>query len=114
MSDNFTPANVIDEGYTLEQGLRSVGFGWTSLILVVFDTKPDTIKIVQVKEKFGSLRIYHDPYNQKFQKIISGMEMASGSICEWCGKVGSSDTLNYWIKTLCDDCKKKRRGYRNT
>lgn len=86
--------------YTLERGLDSVGLGWSSLVKEAFVSKPDNINIVQVKEKFGELRIYHDPFDKDYQGVINRLERESGERCEVCGEAASK-THSPWIKTLC-------------
>jgi hypothetical protein len=69
---------------------------------------PDAGHIVldQVKEKFGTLRIYYTDYS-KSPEYISGVfdfaEMMSHTICEKCGKPGSTRHDLSWIQTLCED-----------
>ena len=53
------PATYVPGGYDLETGLESVGRGWQDLVRRAFDALPEGHTIVQVKEKFGSLRIYY-------------------------------------------------------
>lgn len=98
-----------ERGYTLEEALQSVGLGWQYLIRAAFEAKPEDVKIVQVKEKFGGLRIYTDKYNEIYSPFLESLLSQSTTICEWCGKPGSADNSNYWILTLCDEDKEKRR-----
>ena len=110
-----------------------VGPGWHSLLnelhkeLAVIN--PD-YQTVQVKEKFGQLRVYiggtpiqadimggstgvvnvrikdtatKDNW-RKLQDIVDKYEAMSASVCENCGQPGKLDTSHYWRKTLCDSC----------
>ncbi|MDE2106166.1 MAG: hypothetical protein KGL39_53580 [Patescibacteria group bacterium] len=54
------PGDVVhqDGGYDLDLAKRSVGAGWHGLLERLFAVKPLGLKIVQVKEKFGGLRVY--------------------------------------------------------
>jgi predicted RNase H-like HicB family nuclease len=73
-------------------------------------------KIVQVKEKFGGLRIYYD-----YPSIEEGgvfdrsrwaaidrwerwIEMRSFTVCEACGRSGSEVGHGGWYRTLCAAC----------
>lgn len=103
------PAVVNYDGYTLEQGLASVGKGWEILIRMAFILKPDNIKIVQVKEKFAGLRIYTDYYNEEFEEFVRKLERLSYITCEWCGKNGTLDNRFFWLLALCGQCKRKRK-----
>ena len=89
------------EGLDLKDGLESVGSGWGYLVMAAFRAKPEDIKIVQVKEKFGGLRIYTDSHDEGFAKTISALEEASFTICEVCGQSGELRNLD-WARTLCD------------
>lgn len=106
--DYNTPGFVIPDGYTLEQALASVGKGWAPLIKEIFDKKPADVKIEQVKEKFGILRVYANDANFE-DGVIDEIEDKSSVICEWCGKPGSLDNRYYWLLTLCTSCKRKRK-----
>ena len=59
-------------------------------------------KIVQIKEKFGALRVYTAYHVQELQEIIDKYEIKSETICEVCGEKGAVTTKGSWLKTLCD------------
>jgi hypothetical protein len=113
------------------------GDGWFELIgktAAYIDTKTKDCQIVQVKEKFGSLRIYITfDYNQdgepkvseenlsEIYEFIRLTEQQSKQICEDCGKELNSITresqknLGYWIRNICKSCSEKyRNSKRNT
>lgn len=96
----FFLASYYPPGYSLEQGLDSVGPGWKPLVEEIFNNKPDNVLVVQVKEKFGALRVYHEPYNEAFQELINAQEKKSLSMCEVCGKKGKLYGTGY-LRTLC-------------
>lgn len=59
--------------------------------------------VVQIKQKFGTLRVYTSYYLAAVQAIIDTAERASASICEVCGGVGSRHVLHNWYHvTRCD------------
>jgi len=65
---------------------------------------PTDFYVVQVKEKYGSLRFYTTGTTQEVLDLIHKAELASYSICEDCGQPGQyRDKLGY-IQTLCDTC----------
>ena len=41
-----------------QEALSSVGKGWARIINNLYDAKPKTTLVIQVKEKFGGLRFY--------------------------------------------------------
>jgi len=62
------------------------------------------VQIAQVKEKWGSLRIYLTYYNPQINSILSFAESMSFKTCEKCGKPGTPSRSG-WIVVLCDDCR---------
>jgi hypothetical protein len=68
--------------------------------------RPLTVQLLQVKEKFGLLRVYVSTASKELNEIISGIEQKSAYVCEFCGKEGSI-RLKGWRKVLCDSCEKE-------
>lgn len=104
--DNRVPSVVHYNGYTRELALKSVGAGWASLINEVFDSFENIkgqIKIIQVKEKWGGLRIYTDYQNVELDIVIKDVENRSFEVCGVCGKAGKLRNCNGWYRTLCDE-----------
>ena len=104
-----TPGRAIDgshEGYTRDDALRSVGVGWASLIHTIYDKLDEMkhiVKIVQVKEKWGGLRVYTEYQNDEFEKVNIAMCTASVTICEICGNPGTLRDDSRWFKTRCEE-----------
>jgi hypothetical protein len=100
------PSEVIHEGYDRSLALQSVGSGWASLINELFDfidnNKIKNVKIIQVKEKWGGLRVYTDFINTSLQKKIHELELRSFSVCEVTGDPGRLRNCNGWYRTLSD------------
>lgn len=63
---------------------------------------------VQIKEKFGELRVYMSYYNEEIEKFINEAEELSRKTCERCGAPGEQKGGG-WIVTLCDECDKKTK-----
>ena len=86
--------------------------GWDDLIddtLEKIRTIDPEIKILQVKEKFGTLRIYwystvgyDSPQSMLIQDIVRGAERHSEKVCEVCGMPGELRLDRSWDRTLCD------------
>ena len=57
--------------------------------------------IMQVKEKFGTLRIYADNTNEYHKGVIAMAEAMSELTCEECGSSGELDRRRWHIRTLC-------------
>jgi hypothetical protein len=59
-------------------------------------------EILQVKEKFGVLRIYVKGANAAIRQRIGAAAQESFHTCEVCGQPGELREGS-WIKTLCDE-----------
>lgn len=89
-----------------------IGAGWKPLAdLGVQACNLYGLKILQIKEKFGALRIYtsgnfEDPTYKSLTHILDELEWLSTRTCENCGNPGEKVKVNngYWIKTLCPSC----------
>ena len=93
------------------------GDGWNDLITVlcegiqshldglqrmaVFPESP--FEVLQVKEKFGTLRFYTNWTDSEIDKLIGEAEAKSAKTCEFCGKDGKRRGGG-WVRTLCDGC----------
>ena len=75
--------------------------GWYGIIDDMLATMSNNIKVVQIKEKFGALRVYIEPYDAYTQGIIDMAETLSKHTCERCGKPGELRPDLGWVKTLC-------------
>lgn len=103
----------------------STGSGWNNLIRKLFEDIValdinKKVSIWQIKEKFGTARIYigfdnsveHDNDEEihfKIRSLIDFAERRSGEICEECASeenVTTSSGKIGWIKTYCDQCRK--------
>jgi len=62
--------------------------------------------VIQVKEKFGTLRFYC-PSTSAIDKYIRLAERLSAVTCEECGKPGTPNESG-WISTLCEECRTTR------
>ena len=99
-----TPGRVnVHGGYSLEQGLASVGEGWHDLVRGFFQACEDAgVAVTQVKEKFGGLRIYTDGSPEYIWDLANELEARSYKTCEDCGKHGKP-RAGGWVRTLCNE-----------
>ncbi len=112
---NEFPDMFKDRG-NLHASLMAFGFecsdGWFDLIYNLckdindfYKGKiPEHFSVVQVKEKFGSLRFYISAAPEEVHNMINAVEEKSYSICEQCSKPGRYRDGLSWILTLCDKC----------
>jgi hypothetical protein len=59
----------------------------------------------QIKEKYGTLRIYSAGGDAYTAGIIAMAEAMSGETCELCGSPGTLGGAG-WLTTRCNNCKK--------
>lgn len=91
------------------------GNGWYHILDALFETIQNYIDknnlsqthTVQVKEKFGSLRVYLDFEDIVIHELVNLAESISERVCELCGAPGKLRNLNGWYKTLCRKCYKE-------
>ena len=96
------------EAVRYEDAIREVGPGWHPLVREVFEVLASDARsrtVVQVKEKFGGLRVYISPYFfDPVEHAILEICARSYEICEECGKPGQlCKKPSRWFKTLCED-----------
>lgn len=106
------PPEVHKYEYTL---LDDVPEGWHDLMLILGEELRNELikydflnefRIVQAKEKFGQLRLYHDgiPSGSNINNIIDNYSALSENICMSCGKPDSPQFARGWISCYCKDC----------
>ena len=86
-----------------EDAKLSVGPGWGKLLDEVYDRLekfPDAY-VAEVKEKWGTLRIYVYGVDEDTLEFIDEIEERSGTICEVCGEPGKLRDGG-WIVCRCD------------
>jgi hypothetical protein len=67
------------------------------------------VKMTQIKEKFGELRIYTDGCKTPLEgnmvdQLIDEAERASRNTCELCGNQGSITNRKNWYRCRCRHC----------
>ena len=90
---------------TEEQAVTSVGKGWEHLVRRVYNAKEGmgiTVGIIQVKEKYGGLRIYTDYYESELEKVIEEVGKESLKTCEDCGAPAGLVRKGGWFLTQCE------------
>ena len=95
----------------------STGNGWYWLIDNLCNciqdyteaNKKQQVEVVQLKEKFGSMRFYTNGADDIIHGMIWLAESMSYQICENCGSTKDIIHTKGWIKTLCKDCLKEKK-----
>ena len=65
------------------------------------DKREYEIMVLQVKEKFGTMRFYINNGTEEMYELINKAEEKSGEICEVCGQPGKIRKKT-WIYCSCD------------
>lgn len=88
--------------------------GWKKLYQPIIDylkeynkdkEEKDRIEIHQIKEKFGSIRIYLSSYTDELRQMIDDAEEQSYYTCEICGKYITKPIVeHHWMYPMCKKC----------
>lgn len=82
---------------------------WTHLD----DEQKEEFSFLQVKEKFGELRIYACPFTSEMNEICHKYESKSRFVCIDCGE-RATKVSNGWISPYCDKCAEKYKSEKFT
>lgn len=94
-------------GLDREEAMACVGPGWSELIDRFYGHIEDNLHIYkdvsvdQVKEKFGTLRIYFSGGDDWLNGVEWALGWWSGTVCEECGEQGKVNTFRGWYRTQC-------------
>jgi hypothetical protein len=90
---------------TPEEWASQVGPGWRELVVTACRAAQERgATILQVKEKFGTLRIYHMAPGGIAVPEIDQAERDSRYLCERCGQPGKLRENHGWLSTRCEQC----------
>jgi hypothetical protein len=103
-------ADVFTEEFTRFGRYIDTRPGWHDLIAnMVTEVKEALAKepildfsFLQVKQKFGQLRVYCHPHRDDISKIITKYEDLSLEVCELCGNESTENTES--MRVRCVDC----------
>lgn len=93
-----------------------VGKGWWPIIEIVASTidsfnaahPNNPVEVSQIKQKFGSLHIYHHNAPEDIRQLIDLAIEASWHTCEKCGSTtGVTTNQEGYRLTLCQKCRKE-------
>lgn len=116
------PFLKMDDNYK-RTWLDEVPYGWQKLALIYFEkiekilndhNANNYLRITEVKEKWGKLRIYYSFVNnpkyeqnkwiEDIDRLFATLEKESWKLCIDCGAVASYQT-NEYVTPVCDKCK---------
>ena len=91
-----------------------IGPGWHAILTNLFDelaqlleAAPRPFHIVQIKEKFGTLRVYLSHPTDAANAAIDRASRLSAGTCEFCGAPSTIRNRDGWFTTQCDPCARK-------
>lgn len=89
---------------SFEEVCKRVPEGWSEVLKEGFD-KMFSLgwggEIIQIKEKFGSLRLYLSDVTDDITKVKEDMEKKTRQVCCVCGSVRTK-TSSGWVLHYCD------------
>ena len=118
MQDYFP--TVYPKMFDGKYGGIAVGKGWFNILNMMcrniqshIDWKPEVpqVKVLQVKEKFGTLRFYYEGGDEYIHGLTSMAEAMSEVTCEDCGVPGTL-RQDGWMHVTCDPCEDSRQERR--
>lgn len=104
--DAWNISNWIDE--VPEGWLKAFGYDFFIELIEALhkDQCFNEFEFLQIKEKFGQLRIYASNYGNATSEVLSKYEELSKYYCIHCGKLATQISEG-WICPWCDDCTKQ-------
>lgn len=86
------------------------GPGWQNILEPVLECcEKYGIEIVQIKQKFGGLRVYIEGGNSEIERLIRNAETLSFTICEQCGAPGKLGGRG-WVRVRCEPCENHEKA----
>lgn len=89
-----------------EEAVQCVGKGWETLVRKVYNARTGLgipVGIIQVKEKWGGLRIYTEYYVREIEDVIQTVCRDSLNVCETCGAPAGLVRRGAWYRTRCEE-----------
>lgn len=86
----------------------SIPAGWRELVYELTEKihrMEPSVRVGQIKEKFGGLRYYTYGHNDRVDALIDDYERKSMKICDVCGEPGTLRENKGWMMTRCEEHK---------
>lgn len=116
LRNEFTDEFIYPDGENETTWLDDFPYGWllsfgmgmieeiNQEYLKMNEEARNDFRIIQIKEKYGSLRFYVSFATEKMYEIIDKYERISEKTCIRCGKPAKWISTG-WISPYCDECK---------
>lgn len=92
---------------TDEEILKELQDEYVKYTALAEEAKLKLPKFTQIKEKFGTLRMYYDGGDDVTRAVTTFAEIMSSRTCEVCGDKGETIRTG-WHRTLCSEHNKKK------
>ncbi len=103
----------------IQKAVKRIEAEWTALtekhreegtLNAFYEWYGEGTPIVQIKEKFGTLRIYVKAYTEGIDAAIKEAERDCEITCEHCGSKQDVELrTDGWYSTMCDACHSSKR-----
>jgi len=121
MTKNILERELLDhlqKKYKIE-GSIYLGGGWIKPVVDMLEKLEklpwfEHIELDQIKEKFGSLRVYwsklpdspdlSEAQSRAIFSLIEEAEKITDKTCYFCGKPGTRNTIKYFVCVRCEAC----------
>lgn len=109
-----------DYDFSYMRGVGELPPGWERLFLMCCkdlktlldkDQYTDDFRFSEIKEKYNSMRLYHNGATEGIIHVLYMYEHLSSYICQCCGKIATFETSG-WIASYCDNCMHKTHSSR--
>lgn len=94
----------LSEGFRFDDGWYDIIHDMCSMLNTVVIEEELEFVIMQMKEKFGELRMYTIGGTDITEKIIDFTWERSRETCERCGSKGKVRKAKWCLQCLCDNC----------
>jgi hypothetical protein len=75
------------------------------LVAILNEGNEDRVpKAMQIKEKYGTLRVYMDWQTEEIDEAIRQAEVEAEYTCCCCGKEGKMENIRGWYSVICEGC----------
>ena len=108
----WTDEPIKDYDYSYLRGESDLPQGWFRLFLLyckhikkylVAENIIDKFHFTQIKEKYGTMRLYNNLTTDNISYLTILYEEFSKYVCENCGEFATHQTTG-WISSFCDNC----------
>lgn len=80
---------------------------WRDFVKKLKEKTKGEVKIIDTKEKFGTLRVYLSSHSEDIDEMVRSLEKKSREVCIECGKPTKYVANDSWIVYLCEECAEK-------